>query len=82
MYASSDILELAGLTTRLSISRLYAIFLHFLKSQDEVSTNNEIVPDSVDVCVPSQLQNGTEENCLTFHGSHARPPLVKDLSLG
>ena len=86
MYAYKDLLELAGLTTR-----LYTLIstLHNLPPlpQGEVSTNNEIVLDHVDICVPSHSQNGTEENGYsgsTLHGSHphhAHPPLVKDLRL-
>ena len=83
MYAYKDMLELAGLTTR-----LYTLIstLHNLPPlpQGEISTNNEIVLDHVDVCVPSHSQNGTEDNGFTgstFHSSHSHPPLVKDLSL-
>jgi hypothetical protein len=71
---SKDMLELAGLTTR-----LYALIstLHNLPPpQGEISTNNENVLDNVNVCVPSQSQNGTEDNVFSgsaFHGSHPHP---------
>ncbi|KAF8340930.1 ABC transporter transmembrane region 2-domain-containing protein [Amanita rubescens] len=82
MYAYKDLLELAGLTTR-----LYTLIstLHNLPPlpQGEVSPDNGIIVEHADICVPSQPQNGTDEN--GFSSSHAHhhvhPPLVKDLSL-
>lgn len=83
MYAYKDLLELAGLTTR-----LYTLIstLHNLPPlpQGEVSPDNGIIIEHADICVPSHPQNGTDEN--GFSGSHpthhhAHPPLVKDLSL-
>jgi ATP-binding cassette subfamily D (ALD) long-chain fatty acid import protein len=83
MYAYKDLLELAGLTTR-----LYTLIstLHNLPPlpQGEVSPDNGIIIEHADICVPSQPQNGvTDEN--GFSSSHAHhhvhPPLVKDLSL-
>ena len=82
MYAYKDLLELAGLTTR-----LYTLIstLHDLPPlpQGEVSPDNGIIIEHADICVPSHPQGGTDEN--GFSGSHAHhhahPPLVKDLSL-
>ena len=55
-----------------------------LSLQGEISTNNEIVLNNVNICVPSQSQNGTEDNGFSgsmFHSLHVHLPLVKDLLL-
>ncbi|KAF8631385.1 hypothetical protein AX15_002416 [Amanita polypyramis BW_CC] len=82
MYAYKDILELAGLTTR-----LYTLIstLHNLPPlpQGQESRNDEIVVEHVDVRVPSSwqaqvdIENGYSSSALH---AHAHPPLVKDLS--
>ncbi|KAK2464650.1 hypothetical protein APHAL10511_003343 [Amanita phalloides] len=83
MYAYKDILELAGLTTR-----LYTLIstLHNLPPlpTGQTSHHNQIAIEHVDVCVPSQPQNGVSPGNgyaeSTLFSTH-HPALVKDLSL-
>ncbi|KAF8639478.1 hypothetical protein AX17_001498 [Amanita inopinata Kibby_2008] len=77
MYAYKDVLELAGLTTR-----LYTLIstLHNLVPLPEGETAcDEIVVEHLDVCVPSHQSSVTNGHAGASPISH--PPLVKDLSL-
>lgn len=84
MYAYKDLLELAGLTTR-----LYTLLstLHNLPPlpSDATDMDNIIELSHVDVCVPSSNGNTTSDNIdsggLELEGAEGAPPLVKDLSL-
>ncbi|KAG5644365.1 hypothetical protein DXG03_008662 [Asterophora parasitica] len=82
MYAYKDLLELAGLTTR-----LYTLLstLHSLPSlpAHEIEAAGDISLSNVDVVVPTYSQDTLDDESESglSDSSHSFPPLVKNLSL-
>ncbi|PFH47288.1 hypothetical protein AMATHDRAFT_67944 [Amanita thiersii Skay4041] len=79
MYAYKDLLELAGLTTR-----LYTLIstLHNMPALPEGETSQgDIVVEHVDVCVASQSTEAYANGDSNGWSHVSQPPLVKDLSL-
>lgn len=90
MFAYKDLLELAGLTTRLYtlLTALHGVTVKGNVREREQTEEGAVVLEHVDVCIPEaadevdengQIQENGESNGVGVHPQ--APPLVKDLSL-